>query len=814
MIGQTISHYRVLEKLGGGGMGVVYEAEDLRLGRRVALKFLPDTLFGDSASLERFEREARAASSLNHPNICVIHGIEEDKGAPVIVMELLEGESLQQRMHGRRLRFEAILDIGIQVADALDAAQNQGIIHRDIKPGNIFITRRGQAKILDFGLAKLAPEPELALQHVGASAGTRRATPLPSPESELTAAGVIAGTTVYMSPEQVRGEELDARSDIFSLGVVLYEIATGRKPFVASNRLLTLDAILTQKPVSPLSLNPLLPEGFEAVVGKALEKRRENRYQTAAALRDDLQALKNEIRAGSASEPARLSRATKTFRSRSLRHTYIQLGIAGLLAAVLLAITVWWARHGKVVVSGPAPNNSIAVLPLQNLGSEPTADYLSFALADEISTVLTYSRSLEIRPSSATREYAGRKVDPRKAGRNLRVANVVTGHYVREGDQLMVTLEAIQVPTNRLLWQTRLTAPAADLLALREQLASQVRVGLLPALGASGTIETATRPKNSEAYDLYLRSAAISDDPAPNKQAITLLERAVKLDPTYPPAWEALGRRYYFDASYSGGGEEVLRRSDAAFERALALDPNLISASAQLTQNRVERGDLSKAFQQARELLKRRPDNAEAHFTLAYIMRYAGFLNQATAECDLALSLDPDNQGFRSCSIPFIQLGKTERALDYLRLDAGSEFSRNLRPAMLLRDGRIEEALKYARIMTNNAVWFGNLLQQCLDPAANWDAHNIDPKMVAALLDLRDPELQYHQASMMAFCGNRELAVRLLQRAIAKNYCSYSALELDPLLASLRELREFESLRNAARECQRRFLIGRAQESK
>jgi tetratricopeptide (TPR) repeat protein len=228
----------------------------------------------------------------------------------------------------------------------------------------------------------------------------------------------------------------------------------------------------------------------------------------------------------------------------------------------------------------------------------------------------------------------------------------------------------------------------------------------------------------------------------------------------------------------------------------------------------VERGDLSRAFQQARELVKRRPENAEAHFTMAYVMRYAGFLDQATVECDNALGLDPDNQDFRSCSIAFFQLGKTERAFDYLRLNAASEFSRNLRPSILLREGRIEEALKYARIMSNNPVWFGNVLQQCLDPAANWNAHSIDPKTVAALENLRDPELQYHQASVMAFCGNRELAFRLLQRAIEKNYCSYTALELDPLLASLREMREFEGLRSAARECQRRFLIGRAQKDK
>src|SRR5271167_633102 len=280
MVGQTVSHYRILGKIGGGGMGVVYEAEDVRLGRHVALKFVPDNLLGDRKSLDRFEREARAASRLNHPNICTIHDIEDNNGHPFIVMERLEGESLKQRIHGKPLDLEDLLDIAVQVADALAVSHAKGIVHRDIKPANIFLTPNGQVKILDFGLAKLAKD-----QSVGTTTDS-------SLEESLTQVGVIPGTAVYMSPEQARSEDLDVRSDIFSFGVVLFEMATGKKPFTGTNVVMTLHAVINSKPASPRSINPAVPVELEKIIGKAMEKDRDKRYHNAAEMKADLVRLK------------------------------------------------------------------------------------------------------------------------------------------------------------------------------------------------------------------------------------------------------------------------------------------------------------------------------------------------------------------------------------------------------------------------------------------------------------------------------------------------------------------------------------------
>src|SRR5229473_1683423 len=300
MIGQQVSHYRILGKLGGGGMGVVYEAEDLKLGRHVALKFIPENLTGDAKSLERFEREARAASQLNHPNICTIHGIEDNNGHPFIVMEKLEGQSLKQCIAGKAMETEKVLDIAVQVADALVASHSKGIVHRDIKPANIFLTPSGQVKVLDFGLAKL-------VNHLGTEEDA---------DNSLTAVGVIPGTAVYMSPEQARSEAIDARSDLFSFGVVMYEMATGKKPFTGNNSLVTLDAVLHQKPIPPRVLNPRLPVELEGIIGKAMDKDRNHRYQSAAEIKSDLQLLKRETESGmvkSSTHTAKLRVATKTF---------------------------------------------------------------------------------------------------------------------------------------------------------------------------------------------------------------------------------------------------------------------------------------------------------------------------------------------------------------------------------------------------------------------------------------------------------------------------------------------------------------------
>ncbi len=679
MIGQTVSHYRIVGKLGGGGMGAVYEAEDTRLGRHVALKFIPQELVNDRNSLDRFFWEARAASQLNHPGICTIHDIEDSDGHPFIVMEKLEGVSLKDRMMGKPMDVEEILDIGIQVADALAACHAKGIIHRDIKPANIFITSNGQVKILDFGVAKLSP---------GLRAGE---TALDDP---LTIAGDIFGTAVYMSPEQARGEELDARTDLFSLGVVLYQMATGQKPFAGNNAVTTLEAVMNRKPVSPLKLNPNLPPELEGILGRAMEKQRGNRYPDALAMKGDMQSLKRETEPGTTTTarmrpalPYRIS--TTTFQSTSRRHIYILLAVIAVLITLLIPMGAWWLKQR----AGARGNNTIAVLPLQNMNGDVSVDFLRFALADEIANALTTTRTLDVRPSSMTRKYVGSDVDPRKAARELHVATVVTGHFLKQGDRLMVTLEAVDGANDKLLWQTTFTAPADDLIVLQSSMATQVNQGLLPAIGmAKGQLSAGTHPHDPEAYDLYLHSLALPHDPGPNKDAIVVLEHAVQSDPNYAPAWEELGLRYYFDATYSDGGEEMFQRSTKAYERALALDPNRIVAAGQLIANRVERGELTKAYAAAQALVQRRPDSAEAHFVMGYIYRYAGMLDQATKECNTALSLDPGNYTFRSCAWAFLEMGNTKRAQDFIRLDANSQWAAYIKPSLLLREGDIEKA--------------------------------------------------------------------------------------------------------------------------
>jgi serine/threonine protein kinase/Tfp pilus assembly protein PilF len=563
MIGQTISHYRILEQLGAGGMGVVYKAHDSRLDRALALKLLPEKLAQQPQALERFRREARAASALNHPGICTIYDIGEEDGRAFIAMEFIDGETLRAHIHGQALGLEETLKLGIEIAEALDAAHTEGIIHRDIKPANIFVTKRGQVKVLDFGLAKLVPK--------GVAGGDGDVAGESSDSTSIV--GIISGTPSYMSPEQIRGDDLDARTDIFSLGLVLYEMATGRQAFGGGTGGAIIEAVLTRPPVSVRTVNPGTPPRLEEIIDKTLQKDRDQRYQRAADVLADLQQLKRDTETGQravegntesvlALNPDPLS-ATGKQESRT------STGQTGTRPA----------RVSKVV-------GSLAVLPFENVSRDPENEYLSDGIPGSLINILATVPRLRVIAQSTVVRYKGRTIDPQAVGRELNVQAVLTGKMMQSGSSLRIGTELVDVATGSQLWGAQFDRKAGDIFAIQDEMSSEISEKLRLQLSRSEKKRLVKRhTEDADAYRLYLQGRHHWNRWTEDGfyKAIGYFGQAIEKDPSYALAYTGLAESYVLLGwnSYLPA-KDAFPRGKAAAMTALQLDPDLGEAHTPL----------------------------------------------------------------------------------------------------------------------------------------------------------------------------------------------------------------------------------------
>ena len=803
MIGAKLGNYRILEKIGAGGQGTVYKATDAKLGRTVVIKVLPPELTVKEANLKRFEREARLASALDHPNICTIFDLNDIEGVHFIAMQFVEGKNVRELVNGRPLDLRSALSITIQVADALDAAHGRGIIHRDIKAGNVMVTPSGQVKILDFGLAKL-------LDTEGVGPGGIHHT-------DLTEVGIPYGTATYAAPEQSRGERVDARADIFSTGVLLYEMLTGTWPFQGRTSVDVRHAVLHQAPQPLGEARPGgVPPQLQLILDRALAKDPKQRYQKVGELRDELRTVLRDVEAGatqSFSEPitpvaprhlsgtGRMGRALRWLRNVTGEHTAPQR-----------ESTSERPVHDTPVTSlGDRERKSVAILPFRNVSNDSQSSFYEFSLADAVITELARVRSLVVRPSSEIVKYQGVQVDPRQAGREMSVAAVLSAGFLRAGDRIRVTAQLVDVDSGDLLWSDRIDADATDIINVQDTITQEICDGLRLELTSDekDRLEQA-KTANAEAYEEYLRgrdclgryvyhTVARKDVDG----AIEHFERAAYLDPSFALAHSALGAAYASRVMKGFGEPDDHALARDAFDKALALDPYLIEARMHMIFIYLSSGQKAQARAAADQLKREAPNDASVHFVRGVVARLDGDYDKALRSLDRMARLNPAERVVVSYNRArlFTYMGRYEEAL--AELDAGAAIEpdhpliRTFRArALYYRDEPVKAAEILEQVLEQHPQLDGiRPIYATFLSALGWHedarAQITDEVLKTANTD---HDVAYWLASAYALEGERDKALTWLRRAIELGNENRPWFERDKNWDSLRSDPEYQRI--------------------